>query len=74
MHKGKYNEILQDWLNSNKNYKVNPLDFNYSNSNYQTLIRDKKASKEVLITNYIPQLNKQKTLFDNEAIKHEIYR
>lgn len=53
-HKGKSNEILKKWLVINSNYKVNFLDFNYSNSNYHTIIRDKNASTEVLITNYIP--------------------
>lgn len=53
-HKGKSNEILQDWIKKNKNYKINYLNFHYANSNYQTIIRDKNASIEVLITNYEP--------------------
>ncbi|ALU75139.1 Dam family site-specific DNA-(adenine-N6)-methyltransferase [Tenacibaculum piscium] len=62
-HKGKSNEILKSWVKSNSNYHVNYINFNYSNSNYQTLVRDKKSSIEVLITNYKPQ--KEKTLFDD---------
>lgn len=46
-HKGKSNDILKSWLASNSNYKINYLNFNYSNSNYQTLIRDKNASVEI---------------------------
>lgn len=55
-HKGKTNLILKKWLEKNVNYKINYLDFNYSNSNYHTIIRDKKASTEVLITNYVPKI------------------
>jgi DNA adenine methylase len=51
-HKGKSNVLLKDWLEKNNNYKINYIDFNYSNSNYQTLDRDKNSSIEVLITNY----------------------
>lgn len=61
-HKGKENEILQNWLNKNNYLKVNYLRADYSNSNYQTLVREKNASVEVLITNYEPE--KPKTLFD----------
>ena len=50
-HKGKSNDILKNWIKNNSNYRVNYLDFNYANSNYQTIVRDKKASIEVLITN-----------------------
>jgi len=65
-HKGKSNEILKKWINSNADYKINFIDVNYSNSNYQTIIRDKDASIEVLITNYEPvKEQKEKTLFDN---------
>ena len=64
-HKGKSNDILKSWVASNPNYKINFIDFHYSNSNYQTLDRDKKASIEVLITNYKPQKpQKEKTLFN----------
>ncbi len=49
--KGKENRILIDWIDSNPKYRVIPLDYNYSNSNYQT--KDKtSASDEVLIVNY----------------------
>ncbi len=64
-HKGKSNDILKSWVGSNPNYKINFIDFHYSNSNYQTLNRDKNGSIEVLITNYEPQKpQKEKTLFD----------
>lgn len=65
-HKGKSNDILKSWVNDNSNYEINFIDVNYSNSNYQTIVRDKKASIEVLITNYKPQITqKEKTLFDD---------
>ena len=65
-HKGKSNDILKSWVASNPNYRINFIDFHYSNSNYQTIIRDKNASVEVLITNYEPQIpQKEKTLFDD---------
>lgn len=48
-HKGKENLILQKWA---KNYNVNFLDYNYSNSNYHTKDKDKKSTLEVLVTNY----------------------
>ncbi len=50
--KGKENKILIDWLNNNADkYKTIYLDYNYSNSNYQT--KDKTSnSEEVLIVNY----------------------
>lgn len=51
-HKGKTNDILQGWINSNDNYNVHCINKNYSNSNYQTLNRNPDASVEVLITNY----------------------
>ena len=43
-HKGKENEILQNWLNKNNYLKINYLRADYSNSNYQTLVREKNAS------------------------------
>ena len=65
-HKGKSNEILKKWLEENSDYKLNYIDINYSNSNYQTIVRDKNASIEVLITNYEPiKEQKVKSLFDN---------
>ncbi len=51
-HKGNSNEILKSWVNANPAYNINNLNFNYSNSSYQTLVRDKNATKEVVITNY----------------------
>ena len=49
--KGKENRILLDWSNSNSKYRVIPLNYSYSNSNYQT--KDKTSgSEEVLIVNY----------------------
>ena len=64
-HKGKENVILKNWTKKNPNYKINYLNFNYSNSNYQTAVRDKNASIEVLITNYEPpKKQKQYSLFD----------
>lgn len=57
-HKGKSNDILKEWLKNNPQYFVNYIDFNYSNSNYQTIVRDKNASVEVFISNY-KQKNKK---------------
>lgn len=50
--KGKENTILISWLEQNsEEYKINYLNYSYSNSNYQT--KDKSSpSEEVLITNY----------------------
>ena len=50
--KGKENQILIKWVNDNQNkYRVIPLNYSYSNSNYQT--KDKTSqSEEVLIINY----------------------
>ena len=62
-HKGKTNEILINWINKN-NYIINYIKKNYSNSNYQTKIRDKNSSVEVLVTNYKPVIYKQTSLFD----------
>jgi len=62
-HKGNENKILKDWLTRN-DYPINYLNFNYSNSNYQTKIRDKNSSIEVLITNYdTNQFNNKISLF-----------
>ena len=49
--KGKENAILLKWLEDNPQYRTISLDYNYSNSNYQT--KDKTSgSDEVLIVNY----------------------
>lgn len=53
-HKGKENHILKDWLQNNKGYRINYIDKNYANSNYQTIDKGKDSSTEVLITNYTP--------------------
>ena len=50
--KGKENRILLDWLRQNRDrYTVAPLQYSYSNSNYQTKDRS-SATEEVLIRNY----------------------
>jgi DNA adenine methylase len=74
VHKGKSNKILENWLKLNPSYIINSINYNYSNSNYQTLIREKNASKEVLITNYNPQIPKQNSLFDEICKSYEVYR
>ena len=51
-HKGKSNDILKQWIEKHPTFRVNPINFHYSNSNYHTIIRDKKSTTEVLITNY----------------------
>ena len=63
-HKGKQNEILKKWLHNNE-YKINYIEKNYANSNYQTKNKSKNSSVEVLITNYIPaEKNKKQFFFD----------
>lgn len=47
-HKGLENRNLQNW---SKKYKVNILNHNYNNSNYQS-VANKHKTTEVLITNY----------------------
>lgn len=47
-HKGKVNEKLIKWA---EKYNVHHLDFNYKNSNYQSIVEDSK-SDEVFICNY----------------------
>ena len=50
--KGKENTILMDWISRNiGKYRVIYLDYDYSNSNYQTKDKSSKA-EEVLIVNY----------------------
>ena len=48
--KGKKNTILCDWVNKNEKYRVIPLNYDYSNSNYHT--KKDGVTKEVLIVNY----------------------
>lgn len=50
-HKDKKNVLLHDWIKKN-NYKVHHIARDYTNSNYHTNNRNKKTTKEVLITNY----------------------
>ena len=69
-HKGKSNNILKEWLKTKHNYKVNYLNFHYSNSNYQTIIKDKNSSIEVLITNYIPN-NTQEVLSSSDNLSNQ---
>jgi DNA adenine methylase len=61
-HKGFENTILKEWLNNN-NYHLNYLHKDYSNSNYQTKVRDKNSSVEILVTNYISKNPHQSNLF-----------
>jgi adenine-specific DNA-methyltransferase len=49
-HKGFSNDILKKWA-QNGGYKLNKLDFNYKNSNYQSTAKH-NSSVEVLVTNY----------------------
>lgn len=53
-HKGKENDILSNWLKRNEKYHISFIDKDYSNSNYQSLNKNKNSSIEVLITNYTP--------------------
>lgn len=46
-HKGRTNEILEQWM---KKYKIHYLNIDYNNSNYQS--KNKDLTVEVLITNY----------------------
>jgi DNA adenine methylase len=59
-HKGMSNDLLKKW---SKKYHVHIMDADYSNSNYQTTVKDKNSSVEVLITNYLPQKSIQTALF-----------
>lgn len=51
-HKGKQNEILIQWIESN-NFYVTHLNKSYSNSNYHTS-KSVQITDEVLVTNYKP--------------------
>ena len=48
--KGKKNVILSEWINQNKKFKVIPLNYDYTNSNYHT--KKDGITKEVLVVNY----------------------
>lgn len=50
-HKGKTNELLTDWINSN-GYSVKHLEKSYANSNYQTSDRRHDATDEILVCNF----------------------
>lgn len=49
--KGNTNIILTDWIKKNKKFRVIPLNYNYSNSNYHIKQRD-NITKEILVVNY----------------------
>lgn len=69
-HKGKSNDQLKKWIENNQEYKINYIDKDYSNSNYQT-VRDKNATVEVLVTNYEPKkLLKVQTLFEEPKLMY----
>lgn len=72
-HKGKSNDILKNWLANNPSYTTNYLNFQYSNSNYQTKIRDINATTEVLITNYSPKNKKFNNVVKVKKNNYEIY-
>lgn len=63
-HKGKKNQMLLNWTEARPFLKIHPIDSSYANSNYQTTVRDKSDSKEVLITNYDIDREAELTLFD----------
>lgn len=70
-HKGKSNDFLKNWIDTNKDYRISYIDIDYSNSNYQTIIRDKNTSIEVLITNYEPKKPlKIQTLFEEPKLMY----
>ncbi len=65
VHKGKENILLKEWIAKNS-YQIHYLNKDYRNSNYQTKIRDKNASIEILVTNYTTpkKENYQASLFN----------
>jgi DNA adenine methylase len=58
-HKGRENTILKKWIGE-RNYDINYLNKDYSNSNYQTKVKNKNTSVEALVTNYNPTHRKGK--------------
>ena len=48
--KGRRNEILADWLAGNDRFTAVLLDYDYSNSNYQT--KKSELTREILVVNY----------------------
>jgi DNA adenine methylase len=75
-HKGKTNDLITNWITQNSGYVINHINMHYSNSSYQIKNRDKSATDEVLITNYIPQTQEtlQLPLIPFERSNNEIYR
>jgi len=68
-HNNQENKLLKDWINSNDKYRVNYINKDYSNSNYQKNKKNKSSTIEVLITNYISEQNElmQNDLFFNDV-------
>lgn len=66
-HKGNSNDLLKKWLEKRPHFYVNYLKMDYTNANYQTLVRDKEASVEVLITNYTTAKTEALTLFEEKV-------
>lgn len=51
-HKGKVHNLLREWIEK-RNYKINHLNFNYKNSNYQkNKLEINNETLEILVTNY----------------------
>lgn len=50
-HKGRTNELLQEWVAS-KGFELIRLEHHYANASYHTINRDKNSTVEVLIRNY----------------------
>lgn len=48
-HKGRHNELLEEW---SLRYRVHPIRYNYSNSSYHGK-NTEKITKEILVTNYL---------------------
>ncbi len=71
-HKGKSNDLLKKWLNQHQSYHVSYIEMDYANANYQTLVRDKNASVEVLIMNYEPNKKFETlSLFSDTSIHYQ---
>ena len=51
-HKGNENHLLLSWLQKNSEFRIHYLRKSYSNSNYQTIIKDDTITVEVYICNY----------------------
>lgn len=71
-HKGKSNDLLKKWLNQHQAYYISYIEMDYSNASYQTLVRDKDTSMEVLITNYEPNKKSETlSLFSEVSIYYQ---